>query len=219
MRKILLITIPLLTINLLATDISNFLNLKNCDQIIDKQIYKICYSYKHKGALAVWYELNGDLVHTKNIKKRTRFYNEKSIPMKYRTKYKDYTNSGYDRGHLAPDANFDYDKKSLTKTYTMANIVPQSPDFNRRIWLKAEKYERQIASKLNTAYVINLVDYNNFPEKIGDNISVPFSFTKIILNDNHNFQKCLRYENAQKIEAKGNKLKNHTVECSTLKKD
>ena len=40
-----------------------------CDQIIDKQVYKICYSYKYKGALAVWYKLDGKLVNKTNIKK------------------------------------------------------------------------------------------------------------------------------------------------------
>jgi len=77
-----------------------------------------------KGAKYVAYTLYGDKVNSVNIKKRMGFYTEKNIPAKYRSKNKDYTHSGYDRGHLANDASFDYSKKSLRKTYSMANIIP-----------------------------------------------------------------------------------------------
>ncbi len=52
-------------------------HFKNCDQIIDKQVYKICYDYNYKGALFVSYTLDGALVNNENIKKRPKFYNEK----------------------------------------------------------------------------------------------------------------------------------------------
>ena len=60
-----------------------------------------------------------------SIKKRPSFYTEKNLKKKYRSHTRDYTHSGYDRGHLANDASFDYDKKIVRKTYTMANIIPQ----------------------------------------------------------------------------------------------
>jgi len=202
-----------------ATDISDYINLKNCDQIIDKQVYKVCYSYKHKGALAVWYELDGSLVHKNNIKERPNFYSEKNIPVKYRSKSSDYIKSGFDRGHLASDASFDYDKKSQTKTYSMANVVPQYPVLNRNIWIKAEKYERLIASKLGNATVINLVDYSNSQTTIGKNkISVPNGFYKIILNNKAQFEKCFKYENKERINIKKDDLKNHLINCQRIKK-
>jgi hypothetical protein len=37
-----------------AVDVSNFIDKSKCDQIIDKQLYSICYSYKYKGALSGW---------------------------------------------------------------------------------------------------------------------------------------------------------------------
>lgn len=118
-------SILLLNINVSALDISDVINKNNCDQVIDKQVYNICYSYKHKGALVVGYKLNGSLVNKNNIKKRPSFYSEKTIPIQYRSKSKDYSRTGLDRGHLASDASFDYTKKVQKKTYSMANIVPQ----------------------------------------------------------------------------------------------
>jgi endonuclease G len=40
---------------LFANGINNYVDQRDCDKIIDKKVYKVCYSYKHKGALAVWY--------------------------------------------------------------------------------------------------------------------------------------------------------------------
>ena len=64
-RKILLSSTVITMLS--ATNVSDFINLKTCDQIIDKQVFKICYSYKYKGALAVWYELDENLINKKCI--------------------------------------------------------------------------------------------------------------------------------------------------------
>ncbi len=211
MKKILLSSTVIIALN--ATDISDFINLNTCDQIIDKQVFKICYSYKYKGALAVWYELDGNLINKNNIKNRPDFYSEKNIPIQYRAKSQDYINSGFDRGHLAPDANFDYDLKTQVKTYSMANIVPQYPTLNRKAWIKAEKYERLIASKLKTITVINLVDYSKSTQQIGNNkLSVPNTFYKIIFNDEKNFKKCFKYENIE-IDPETDEFKNQQITC------
>lgn len=78
-----------------SASIDKYVDKTKCDQIIDKELYQICYSYKYKGALSGWVRLDGKLVDTSSdIKKRPRFYNEKTIPIKYRTKYKDYTGYG-----------------------------------------------------------------------------------------------------------------------------
>jgi endonuclease G len=41
----------------------------------------------------------------------------------------------------------------------MANIIPKVPNVNRRTWIKAEKIERSIASKLGEVSIINGVIY------------------------------------------------------------
>lgn len=124
MNKIIIFLI--ISIQLFATSTNDFINISKCDQIIDKQVFQICYDYKLKGAKAVWYQLDGQLVNAVNIKDRPKFYTEKNLPVKYRSKSSDYIESGYDRGHIASDASFDYNEKALSKTYTMANIIPQA---------------------------------------------------------------------------------------------
>jgi len=52
-------------------------------------------------------------------------------------RYEDYTNTGYQRGHLVPNADYGCD------TYYMSNAVPMNPDLNQKIWSQSEKHIRQ----------------------------------------------------------------------------
>ena len=47
----------------------------------------------------------------------------------------DYKGSGYDRGHLAPAADMKY-TSSMSESFFMSNMSPQSASFNRGIWRK-----------------------------------------------------------------------------------
>ena len=207
------------TISLNAVKLSDFVNTKDCDQIIDKQLYKICYSYKYKGALSGWVTLYGNLVNKKNIKKRARFYSEKTIAIKYRTKYKDYTGYGkrYNRGHfVVADADFDYNKKALIKAYTMANIIPQSAMVNQKTWIKVEKYGRILAKKFGYINSISIAKYEDLSNKIGNGIVIPTKLYRIYYNNKAKFKKCFMYKNQLNIDYKDDKLKDHEVECGRV---
>ena len=202
------------TVALQATNLSDYINKQNCSQIIDKQVYIICYDYNAKGAKFVAYTLDGRKVNEVNIKKRGSFYTEKNLPKKYRIYSKDYAHSGYDRGHLANDASFDYSKKTVRKTYSMANIIPQAPRVNRKTWIKSEKLERSVAVKLGKVNVLNGVLYSEHPKRIGKhNIAIPSAFWKMIYNDDTGYKKCFYYNNDNDINVKDDKLRDHLVDC------
>ncbi len=190
---------------------------KGCDKVIDKQVYKVCYSYKYKGALFVSYTLNGALVNVTNIKKRPSFYSEKNIPIQYRSKSKDYFKSGFDKGHLLSDASIDYDKKILKKAYSMANIIPQYPSINRYTWIKTEKLERKLAVKLKTIKVLIGIIYEDNPQRIGKNkIAVPKAYYKKLYNDDVGYKKCFYYINSIDVVTKGDRLIHHLVDCKSI---
>jgi endonuclease G len=200
-----------------ATEFTDFINNSKCDQIIDKQVYTACYDYHLKGSKFIAYTLDGASVNQANIKKRGKFYTEKNVPKQYRSHTRDYTKSGYDRGHMASDASFDHNIKAMRKTYSMINVVPQSPTVNRRLWIKAEKYERLVATQLGTVNVINGIVYRNHPHRIGTNqISVPDAFWKMIYNDDKGFKKCFFYGNDLTASSKEDKLKDHQLDCKKL---
>lgn len=50
----------------------------------------------------------------------------------------EYDGYGYDRGHLAPSADFRWSEKALSESYFYSNMSPQRPDFNRGIWADLE---------------------------------------------------------------------------------
>ncbi len=194
---------------------SKYINSKNCNQIIDKEFFEICYDYRLKVAKAVSYTLEGDLVNELNIKERPKFYEEEIIDEQYRAKFNDYTNSGYDRGHLAPDASFDWSEESLKATYSLANIIPQIPEVNQKTWVKVEKYARDKAVELGEINVLNLIKYNSNPKFIGEGkIAVSIGFYKILYNRGLNYNECFYYLN-DKSNLDEN-ISSHKVNCSEI---
>ena len=207
----------LLATNINAININQFINDLECNQTIDKEFFKICYDYDLKAPKAVGYTLYGDLVNENNIDKRPSFKIERAIPREYRASTKDYVKSGYDRGHLACDAAFDWSQESLDTTYSLANIIPQARKVNRYTWLKAERYARYIAVNLGEVNIVNVVKYSKAPKRIGKHkIAVPQGYYKVLYNKDQNFTRCLYYENDNNITTSDDKLKNHLVDCKVV---
>lgn len=58
----------------------------------------------------------------------------------------DYTNTGYDRGHMVPAADAD-DKQEMSDTFLMTNMTPQLPSVNRVAWKNLEDRVRSVPFK------------------------------------------------------------------------
>ena len=204
-----------------SASLDEYVDQSKCSQIIDKQLYEICYSYEVKGPLSGWVKLNAVTTEENDIKKRPKFYNEDTIPMKYRTKSADYNGFGEDwnRGHfIVADADFDYDDKALAKAYTMANIIPQSAVVNQKTWIKVEKYGRVLANQLGYINSISIAKYDEPNHKIANDIVIPTKLYRIYYNNEANFEKCFEYDNVLDVDYKNDRLENHEIECKLLKK-
>jgi endonuclease G len=59
----------------------------------------------------------------------------------------DYTNSGFDRGHLCPSEDRDADPEDNAATFLMTNIVPQAPQNNQEPWRQLEEYCRRLTQQ------------------------------------------------------------------------
>jgi len=196
---------------------SQFINDKNCNQVLDKEFITICYDYKLKGAKSVAYTLEGDLMNDPNIDKRPSFYREKSLDKKYQIVTTDYTNSGYDRGHLAPDAAFDWSQESLDSVYSLANIIPQAPQVNRNMWSQVEKYARDKAVELGQIEVINVIKYGSRSKRIGKNkMAVSRGFYKVLYNSDEKYEECFYYANKLNLSSRDDNPSKHIVKCNTV---
>lgn len=96
----------------------------------------------------------------------------------------DYTKSGYDRGHMAPNYAIAtrYGDEERRKTFMMSNVAPQSPALNRGVW---RDVEHRIADLWTARYgeiwvVVGCIPGNG--EVIsGTGIDVPTGFYQIII--------------------------------------
>jgi len=205
------------TASLFAINTNQFINNIECNQTVNKEFFQICYDYDLKAAKAVGYTLYGDLLNENNINDRPSFKVERAIERQYRASTSDYRGSGYDRGHLACDAAFDWSDESLNATYSLANIIPQVRKVNRYTWIKAERYARYVAVNLGEVNVVNVVKYPDNPERIGSHgIAVPEGYYKVLYNKDQNFTRCLYYANDLDIDTSEDKLRNHVVDCTEV---
>jgi DNA/RNA endonuclease G (NUC1) len=106
---------------------------------------------------------------------RSQFYADPEIST---PSPKDYTNSGYDRGHLCPSKDRSDTPENNKAVFTMLNIIPQSPDSNRGPWEKAERFERDLALAGREVYVVAGGDGSQASFK---GINIPESTWKIIV--------------------------------------
>ena len=90
--------------------------------------------------------------------------------------HSDYAYSGYDRGHMAPNADFNDTYENALMTFFIANIWPQTPDVNRVLWLRTENETRRLASEYLFVRVIIIVD--EFSEEKVGNIQIPSCFKR-----------------------------------------
>lgn len=81
------------------------------------------------------------------------FHDETGIPAADRSHTSDYTNSGFDRGHMTPagDASTTNSEK---ETFSMANVVPQDHKLNTGEWARIEEQVRQLAKQRGEVYVV-----------------------------------------------------------------
>ena len=194
-----------------------FINESNCSQIIDNEFIVMCYDYKKKAVKAVSYTLEGDLMNELNIEERPSFYVEPKLKPKDRVSVTDYINSGYDKGHMAPDAAFDWSQESLEAVYTLANIIPQAPQVNRRSWAKLEAFVRKKAEELGELNVVNVVKYGERSRRMGKHrMAISKGYYKVLYNREENYEECFYYSNKLGVSADNDVLEDHAVSCATV---
>lgn len=112
---------------------------------------------------------------------RSEFAPDTTLPTGwYQVRPSDYTNSGYDRGHMAPSADRTATEQDNQILFLMSNIVPQAPDNNQGPWVQLEEYCRDVARDGNELYIISGVSGTQatLPRS---NVRVPERIWKVIV--------------------------------------
>lgn len=74
----------------------------------------------------------------------------------YRVQAFDFFATGFDRGHMCPNADRDNQNRIPInqETYLMSNMVPQAPDNNQGPWANLENYLRTLTDAGNELYIV-----------------------------------------------------------------
>ena len=83
------------------------------------------------------------------------FYADTTLPADfYEVTSGDYTNSGFDRGHMCPSDDRSDTAADNKLLYYMTNIIPQTPDNNEGVWESFESYCQNLAQQGNEMLLI-----------------------------------------------------------------
>lgn len=113
------------------------------------------------------------------------FAADQSLPSAGRAEPKDYAGTGYDKGHLANNADLSWDSDVARESFYMSNMSPQLPALNRGTWKDLEASTRAWVYQTkhsHTIYAGNI--YTASSKTIGaSKVVVPETLFKIVTDN------------------------------------
>jgi endonuclease G len=154
--------------------------LLSAQQLIHRSVFDVCYSESKKQPLWLEYEVEcnegGFSRQGLNFTKDTQFSGITSSNI-------DYYQNVWDKGHLAPAADFNCNYEKLTATFSFLNCALQHEKLNRGPWKNLEKYERALSKEYNVEVRVELeFDANSL--LLSSGALVPSYFVKILTFNN-----------------------------------
>ena len=120
-------------------------------KIIDYTGYSVAFDEANCITHYSIYLLTKNELMTKQIERMRNFTNEQECDCNRNTNY---TNTGYDRGHLTPFADKSYTNNTAYESMSMCNIVPMTVIVNRKYWLQIENEVRKTCLRIDSLIVI-----------------------------------------------------------------
>ena len=167
------------------------------ETVIHHALLSLVYSEPHEQAKWVAHVispdiLNGDATRSNDFRTDPKVSTGTAMEEDYFLRIIDkngettYDGFGWDRGHLAPSADFRWSKKALSESYFYSNMSPQAPDFNRQSWaalenaLRAYVYREQVPLYVVTGGILTA----DLPviERGVHKVAIPQLFWKVALD-------------------------------------
>ena len=172
--------------------------LEKNEQLILHSGMALVYSEKHEQAKWVSHVIMPDIItgkgsRTNDFRIDPKVNSGTAIEKDYFLKFEkengefEYDGFGYDRGHLAPSADFKWSSKALSESYYYSNMAPQLAEFNRGIWADLEKairgyIYRNPQAKLYVTTGGILEDDLAVIERSVNKIAIPKYFYKVVVD-------------------------------------
>jgi endonuclease G, mitochondrial len=153
-----------------ATNSNNYLMIK--------PQYTLSYNNSKGTANWVSWQLNKSWLGT--VDRQNNFRPDDTLPEKFvRVTPTVYNGSGYDRGHIIPSADRTKSVEDNSSTFLMTNMMPQTPDNNRKTWEGLERYCRELVQSGKELYVI--AGPLGTQGKLKGKVTIPKSTWKIVV--------------------------------------
>ena len=157
-------------------------------KILRNKAFIVGYDERMKNPAWVAYRLPGE-VRFSGEKRPSRFKVDHRTRAMVR--HEDYSNTGFDRGHIAPNYAIysRFGREAQLETFLMSNICPQYPNFNRGIWNVLESMEAGQGSggcwaeTCGEIWVLVGPLYAESPPTLPCGVAVPSHFFRIILDE------------------------------------
>lgn len=160
--------------------------------LVEHATFTLSYSEAHEQAEWVAYELKKEHISANDFE-RPYFVQDRKVKSKS-ADWRNYKNSGYDRGHLCPAGDRKFDYNAFHETFLTSNISPQDHDFNSGVWNKLEQKVRFWAKKYDGVFVVTGGILESGLETIGDEgVSIPREFYKIVVDASQGKPKAIAF--------------------------
>ena len=151
--------------------------------VLKNRAYVVGYSERRRNPL--WVAYRAFRTNATTIGSRpSRFSADRRTQANVR--HDDYTRSGYDRGHMAPNYAIAtrYGRGAQLETFLMSNICPQKPTLNRYVWKKLEMLvAKDYANRFEEVWIICGPIFDEHIEKLTSGVEIPDAFYKIIVDE------------------------------------
>ena len=150
-----------------------------------KSSVSVSYNNSTRQPNWVMWQLLGEHVMKRKEDVWNEFMEDPNLKDENRATLDDYYLSGYDRGHMCPGGDCNWNDEGRNESFFLSNICPQNPNLNRGDWKEIEIACRNWAQKYDCIYIVCGPLFLKSQEhvRIGpNNIPVPEAFFKVILN-------------------------------------
>ncbi len=169
-----------------------FLPTSTTGQIVHHQNYSLSYSEPYEQAEWVAYELKSSHLSSTNHKRP--YFEIDNAVKSGAAHWRNYKQSGYDRGHLCPAGDRRFSKAAHDETFLTSNISPQEHQFNAGVWNRLEQKVRYWAKKYDGVFVVTGGILKDGLKTIGEErVAVPNQFYKIVLDNTNGKPKMLAF--------------------------
>ncbi|MBT8041840.1 MAG: DNA/RNA non-specific endonuclease [Pontiella sp.] len=162
-------------------------------RLLENRGYTVGYSDQRRNPLWVTYRIF-DVPELNSEKRPSNFR------IDYRTqaavRHDDYTHSGYDRGHLAPNYGIAtrYGPAAQRETFLMSNVIPQDPGVNRYMWKDLEmRVAKRYGRFFSEVWVITGPVFTKSMRELPSGVEIPKYYYKIIVDEHEKRLRALAF--------------------------